>query len=126
MEPNTTKKKCVFVLEDNNELRELFTYLLEEEQFEVTACPTAKAFHELIAKEIPDMVILDVMLPDGNGLDICCELKEDPRTSDIPVMIMSAHAHISDMKKQCPAEEFISKPMDIYDFVSRVERHVQP
>ena len=64
------------------------------------------------------------MLPDGNGIDICCELKKDPKTIDIPIIIMSAHAELSDMKEKCDAEEFIAKPFDIQNFVDKVEKHI--
>lgn len=116
-------KKCVFVLEDNEDLRELFTYLLEEASFEVHTYPTAKAFSESLANILPDMIILDVRLPDGNGIDICGALKRNARTSNIPVMIISAHAHISDAKGEFGADEFVSKPFDIADFIDKVERH---
>jgi DNA-binding response OmpR family regulator len=117
-------KKCVFVLEDNDEIRELFTYLLEEESYEVHAYPTAASFRESLEHSLPDLLVLDVMLPDGNGLDICCELKEDPKTESIPIIIMSAHAEISDMKKKCEAEEFIAKPFDIQNFIDKVQKHI--
>jgi DNA-binding response OmpR family regulator len=117
-------KKCVFVLEDNDELRELFTYLLEEESYEVHAYATAAAFRQSLEQSLPDLLVLDVMLPDGNGLDICCELKEDPKTANIAIIIMSAHAEIEDMKKKCDAEEFITKPFDIQNFIDKVEKHL--
>jgi DNA-binding response OmpR family regulator len=119
-------KKCVFVLEDNEELRELFTYILEEEAYQVFSYPNAKSFWESFAQHgTPDMIVLDVMLPDGNGLDICCELKKDPATKGVPIMIMSAHAEITDMKTKCDAEEFIAKPFDIHNFVEKVDRHLK-
>ena len=118
-------KKCVFVLEDNDELRELFTYILEQESHEVQAFPTAAAFWERIGNFLPDLFLLDVMLPDGNGLDICCELKKDPKTAAIPVIVTSAHADLKQMNKKCAAEEFLAKPFDIYEFVDKVERHLQ-
>lgn len=117
-------KKCVFVLEDNEDLRELFTYLLEEESYEVHAYPTVAAFRKSLKCSLPHLLVLDVMLPDGNGLDICSELKADPITENIPIIIMSAHADISDMKEKCKPEEFIAKPFDIQNFIDKVEKHI--
>lgn len=117
-------KKCVFVLEDDDDLRELFTYILEQETYEVKAYPNAKSFWESLTHSSPDMIVLDVMLPDGNGLDICSELKNNPVTKAIPIMVMSAHADIRDMSSKCSAEEFITKPFDIQKFVDQVDRNL--
>ncbi|MFD0941065.1 response regulator transcription factor [Pedobacter boryungensis] len=114
-------KKCVFVLEDDQSLRELFTLLLEEEEFEVKAYPTARTFKESLDKETPDIIVMDVKLPDGDGMQICAEVKADPQTSNIPIIMMSAHRdfnHIHD----CPAEAFIAKPFDINYFIDKVQQ----
>ncbi|QDW25113.1 response regulator [Pedobacter sp. KBS0701] len=70
------------------------------------------------------MVILDIMLPDGNGIDLYCEIKSDYRTDDIPVMMMSTHPTMGDVRKKCQADDFISKPFDIDHFMGRVSHLV--
>lgn len=117
-------KKSVYILEDNDDIRELVSYLLTEENYDVKGYPTVDSFKKEMTSAHPDMIILDVMLTDGNGFDVCEDIKGNKRTQDIPILMMSAHAYITDVRKQCNAEEFISKPFDIDDFVSRIDRYV--
>lgn len=120
MKNNARIKKCVFLLEDNTDLRELFTYLLEEEQYDVKSYPSVAEFLAGISNEHPDIFVMDVMLPDGNGLDVCELLKKDYRTSAIPIIMMSAHKDLAELKSGCSADEFIEKPFDIHQFLSKV------
>ncbi|TCD00250.1 response regulator [Pedobacter frigidisoli] len=115
-------KKCVFVLEDNQDFRELFTLMLELEDYQVKSYPTAADFYESIQNEHLDVLLLDVMLPDGNGLDICQQLKADPKTSNIPIIMMSAHKELANLKVGCKAEDYIEKPFDIHQFLAKIER----
>lgn len=117
-------KKCVYILEDNDDIREMIAYLLTEENYEVHGYPTVKSFKNELSFTHPDMIILDVMLTDGNGLEVCDELKANNRTNDIPILMMSAHAFLKDVKSKCGAEDFISKPFDINDFVSRIDHYL--
>ncbi len=117
-------KKTVFVLEDNIDLIELFTILLEEESYQVSAFPSVSHFNKVIKDKIPDIFLLDIMLPDGNGADICEKLKNDPKTKHVPVILMSANTTIADIKNKCLADDFIAKPFDIEDFISKVNRYI--
>ncbi|MHA4895496.1 response regulator transcription factor [Pedobacter sp. PWIIR3] len=117
-------KKCIYVVEDNPYIRDVIEYLLTEDFYEVKACSNTKNFWREMGISLPDMIILDIMLPDGNGLDICNQLKQNARTYNIPVMMMSANNHISSVKAKCKAEDFINKPFDLNDFASRVEQHI--
>jgi DNA-binding response OmpR family regulator len=118
-------KKCIYILEDNDDIRELISFLLIEEDYEVMGYPTVKSFKQKMLSNQPDMIILDVMLPDGNGLVVCDELKSDQKTSSIPILIMSANSQAQEVKESCSAEDFISKPFDIDDLVKRVGRYLQ-
>jgi DNA-binding response OmpR family regulator len=119
-----TSKKCIYILEDNDDIRELLAYLLTEENYEVHGYPTIKSFRNKMLITRPDMVVLDVMLGDGNGMDVCDELKSNQQTIHIPVLMMSAHAYLGDIKQKCDAEDFISKPFDISDFVRKVDHYL--
>jgi len=117
-------KKCIYVVEDNPNIREIIEFLLIEELYEVKTCPNTNDFWLQMSKHLPDMVILDIMLPDGNGLDICNTLKRNIKTHDIPVMMMSANNHLNAVKAKCDAEDFINKPFDLNDFVNRVDKYL--
>ncbi|RYD80776.1 MAG: response regulator [Sphingobacteriales bacterium] len=116
-------KKCIYVVEDNPAIREIIEFLLTEELYEVKSCSTGESFWLQMQNRKPDMIILDIMLPDGNGIDICSALKHNAKTYSIPVMMMSANNHLSYVKSKCSAEDFINKPFDLNDFANRVERY---
>ena len=117
-------KKCIYVVEDNPAIREIIEFLLTEELYEVKSCSNSKSFWLQMQSRKPDMIILDIMLPDGNGIDICSELKHNIKTHLIPVMMMSANNHLNFVKSKCTAEDFINKPFDLNDFANRVESYV--
>ena len=117
-------KKCIYLLEDNDDIREMILFLLEEEEYEVFACPTVKSFNEKMRHGKPDMFVLDVMLTDGNGIQVCESLKSNQKTNHIPILMMSANAQQSNVKRSCSAEDFISKPFDIDDFVKRIDHYM--
>ena len=118
-------KKNICVLEDNDDIREIIEIILQQEEYEVMSYATIEAFWKRPKTENPDMFVLDVMLPDGNGLEVCNELKSSASTNKIPVLIMSAHSNITTMRQKCNAEDFISKPFDINDFVHRIDTFVR-
>lgn len=117
-------EKCIYVVEDNANIRDIIEFLLVEEQYQVKAYPNVTSFWREMEEHIPDLIVLDVMLPDGNGIDICKKLKGNAKTHDIPVMIMSAHNYLSKVKGKCAAEDYINKPFDLNDFVHRVNHYV--
>jgi len=117
-------KKCIYVVEDNPAIRDVIEFLLTEELYEVTACKNTQDFWKEMTSHLPDMVVLDIMLPDGNGIDICTQLKGSVKTHDIPVMMMSANNHLNAVKAKCSAEDFINKPFDLNDFAGRIEKYV--
>lgn len=119
-------KKNVYVVEDNDDIREMIEYLLSAADYNVSGYATASAFKEKLKGTHPDVIVLDVMLPDGNGLEICSQLKSNQLTREIPVLLMSAHAHIDQVNDFCQADEFISKPFDIDDFVRRINKYAKP
>lgn len=114
-------EKCIYVVEDNANIREIIELLLIEEQYQVKAYQNVSSFWNQMDRHKPDLIVLDVMLPDGNGLEICAKLKSNEKTQDIPVMMMSANNYLGKVKTHCAAEDFINKPFDLNDFVNRVE-----
>jgi DNA-binding response OmpR family regulator len=113
--------KEIFIVEDDDGIRELIEFLLVSEQYSVKTFPTARAFHKAIPGEVPDLFLLDIMLPDGNGVDLCRELKKDEKTMKIPVVLMSAHADISRTEG---ADDFIAKPFDVDELLKRIQKQL--
>ena len=115
-------KKNVYVVEDNDDIRELVEYLLESEAYNVSGFATVTDFKKQMAISHPDLIVLDVMLPDGNGLDVCNLLKVKEDTKMIPIILMSANTNVAYISKESKADAFISKPFDIDDLVNRVAK----
>ena len=111
--------KLIHLLEDNLDIREILNLLLNE-NFDILSFPDVASFLEGLSKKNPDLFILDVMLPDGNGIEVCSKLRADPKTSKIPIVMMSANYTSTQMSKLCKADDFISKPFDITEFSDRV------
>lgn len=118
---DTTDKKCVYVLEDNANIADIIEFLLVEELYEVRVCKNANTFWKEMQQHTPDMIVLDVILPDANGLDICTKLKQNIKTHRIPVLMMSGNNHLNKVKSKCDADSYINKPFDLNDFMQRVD-----
>ncbi|ETZ22404.1 response regulator [Pedobacter sp. V48] len=75
----------------------------------------------LANKELRDLFLLDVMLPDGNGIDLCHQIRRDSRSSVLPVLIMSSQRS-EDAARTCEAESFIAKPFDLFNRWAKLNR----
>lgn len=111
----------IFLLEDDQGIREVLEMLLTSEHYIVQSFVNIAEFKNRDTSIIPDLYLFDVMLPDGSGLDLCSEIKKEDGNEEIPVIIMSAHASISDLKGLCEPENFISKPFDINKLLEKVK-----
>ncbi|MCX2477842.1 response regulator [Pedobacter sp. MC2016-15] len=117
--------KRIHIVEDDEDIRYIVCYILTEMGYEVTLADSISDFRRQQAEDFkPDLLLLDVMLPDGNGLDLCHELKKSPATQEVPVIIMSAHATEDQSIKRSGAEEFISKPFNLDDLTDLISKHL--
>lgn len=117
--------KTIFIVEDETGIRDALQLLLSFENYDVRSFATAEAFNNRDHSVIPDIFIMDVKLPDGLGTDLCNQIKEDPATAQIPVMIISAHAKAANVVNSCKADIFIPKPFDIDDVILKIENLVK-
>ena len=113
--------KTIFLVEDDHSLRDLIFFLLTDKNYKVEAFPNATSFEEGLENSTPDLILMDIMLPDGNGVDLCKDLKNSQDKNDIPVLLMSAHADPS-IADDSGAIAFIRKPFDIEELYDRIEK----
>jgi len=113
-------KKLITVLEDDKDIREICAYLFADEGYSVQEFADIASFTR--ASTSPSLFLLDIQLPDGNGLDVCKNLKNNPIYSKIPIIMMSAHLKMNAMMENCRADDFIEKPFDIDLLLKRVAR----
>ncbi len=111
----------IYIVEDNESIREILEIVLSSENYEVKSFGTVGEFTGRDFTVIPDLYLFDVMLPDGSGIDLCQEIKNDQNNIGIPVIIMSAHAHLTQMKDLCQPDDFIIKPFDIDNVLKRIQ-----
>lgn len=116
--------KKISILEDDQGIREIVELIFSQEDYEVTGFANVNDFMSRKCNTVPDLFLLDVMLPDGNGLNVCDMLKSEKATSNVPVLMMSAHADLITMKNQCKADGFISKPFDIDHLINMVKETI--
>lgn len=114
--------KRVHVLEDDDDIRYIIEVLLKDEGYELQLSSTFAELKKKLKDSVPDLFILDVMLPDGDGSDICTDLKTDHFTKHIPIIVMSANDTNKDKSIAAGADDYISKPFDIDYIVKRINK----
>lgn len=114
-------KKRILVVEDDMDILEIIEIVLNEDNYEISTSTTGKDVVELIHKNDPDLILMDIRLGELDGRQICRELKKGIHCVNTPIVLMSAHAVSTDIKKEACAADFIAKPFDIDDLLLRVK-----
>ena len=111
----------VYVVEDDENMSDLECYTLTNNGYEVKPLYTAKEFEQELKKRIPDMIILDIMLPDENGIRMLVKLRQAESTRDIPVMMVTARSSEVEKVKclDAGADDYVTKPFGVLEFNSR-------
>ena len=111
----------VYLVEDDTNIREMETYALKSAGFSVVAFADSEAFFETLAERLPDLVLLDIMLPGKDGLDVLKKLREGHSTQAIPIMMVTAKTSETDRVKglDSGADDYLVKPFGIMELVSR-------
>jgi len=117
------KKGTILVIDDEKDLIELVRYNLEKEGFDVIAATDGQSGLEVIRKHRPDLVVLDLMMPGLDGLQVCQRLRADPRSGRIPVIMLTAKATEADriVGLELGADDYITKPFSPREVVARVK-----
>ncbi|MFA5859868.1 MAG: response regulator [Elusimicrobiota bacterium] len=117
-------KKVVLVVDDDPELAELVRSGLETIDCEVVTAHTGRTAQGILEKTTPDLAVLDVMLPDIDGITLCQEIKHDPKKKDVPVIMMTA---LSDRTTYHDAllfgaTDYIVKPFEMKELLEKVNK----
>ena len=117
------KSEKVIVIEDEADILEVIQYNLEREGYRVLTARDGKEGLRLIKKEMPDIVLLDLMLPSLDGIEVCRKLKEDPITHSIPIIMVTAKGEESDivLGLGIGADDYVSKPFSPKELMGRVK-----
>jgi two-component system, OmpR family, alkaline phosphatase synthesis response regulator PhoP len=117
-------KAKILVVDDEEDIRELVELNLSHEGFKVLLCETGEQALEKAGSELPDLIILDLMLPGIDGLEVCKKLKSNMKTENIPVVMLTAKGEETDVVSglEVGADDYITKPFSGKVLVARVRR----
>ena len=123
-----TKKKqkttpVVLVVDDNQQNRELLQAYLEDVDCRAIPAVDGPEALEILAKDPPDLILLDVMMPKMSGFEVCKRIKNDPKTSEIPVIMVTALNEFGDIERGIDSgtDDFLSKPVNKLELLTRVK-----
>ena len=114
---------CIYVVEDDKNIREIETFALTNTGYDVEGFECAKDFYLKLDNKLPDLVLLDVMLPDEDGLSIVSKLRARPDTKKLPVIMVTAKTTEIDKVKglDMGADDYLAKPFGVMELISRVK-----
>jgi len=115
--------KKIVVIEDDADLYSLLKYNLEKEGLAVSGLQTGKGALELCRQTKPDLILLDIMLPDADGLDICKSVRRDPDLMAVPVIFLTARASETDriVGLELGANDYVVKPFFVRELIARIK-----
>jgi CheY-like chemotaxis protein len=120
----TSTSKTVLIIEDEEDAAELFAEMMRVSGFRVLKTSNSAPALAMITAEKPDVIILDLMMPEISGLDILRQMRRDPDLANIPVVVVSAKSMPADIKNgmEAGASTYLTKPVGFLDLKEAVER----
>lgn len=119
-----TEQKKVFIFDDNTDILELCTFILEDAGYEIKTSSTSNNIIDQVSAYIPDIIFMDNWLPDVGGIEATRELKAHATLKNIPVIYFSANNDVMLLADQAGADGYLSKPFDIQDLENIILKHL--
>lgn len=116
--------KRILAVDDNKDILEILRYVLEESGYEVDTLSDGHHLFEKIHEHTPDLILLDVMLGDMDGRELCNDVKTQIDTHGIPVIMISATHNMDNISNSCVPDAFLAKPFDINALLSTVKHEL--
>lgn len=115
--------KTVYCVEDDTSIRELVVYALKTSGFQAFGFEAAIPFYQALKQQLPDLVLLDIMLPEEDGLSVLKRLREDHQTTQIPIILLTAKSTEYDkvLGLDSGADDYVTKPFGVMELISRVK-----
>jgi two-component system phosphate regulon response regulator PhoB len=115
--------ETILIVEDDADIRELIRYNMEREGYKVALCSSAEQAKTWLAKKIPDLILLDLMLPGTDGFSFCRELRKSERTLQVPVIMVTARVEDADIVAglEVGADDYVTKPFSARVLAARVK-----
>lgn len=118
--------KKILLVDDETDMIEIVSFRLKKAGYAVAVAETGTQALEKVRTELPDLILLDINLPDITGCEVCGRLKSDAVTKKIPVIFISASAeNIKTIAEKCGADGFIIKPFEPQELYLKIEEHLK-
>lgn len=113
----------IYIVEDDTNIREIESFALKNSGYQIQDFGNAKEFYRAVKEKKPDLVLLDIMLPDEDGMEILQKLRKNPETKRLPIIMVTAKATELDRVKglDLGADDYIIKPFGVMELISRVK-----
>jgi two-component system alkaline phosphatase synthesis response regulator PhoP len=117
------KKPTILVVDDNQQNLELLQAYLEDVDCTTISARDGVEALEIVNKNSPDLILLDVMMPKMSGFEVCKRIKKDPKTSDTPVIMVTALSEFGDIERAIDSgtDDFLSKPVNKLELLTRIK-----
>lgn len=115
--------KTILIIEDDDHIIELLKFNVENNGYQVSVAMDGQTGLNKAVNELPDLILLDLMLPGIDGIEICNKLKHKDRTKDIPIIMLTAKGHETDkiLGLEIGADDYITKPFSVRELMTRVK-----
>ena len=119
---SASKERRILVVDDEPDVTELLEYKLEQEDYTVEVLNDPLSFVAKVREFEPDLMILDIMMPELNGLQLCRIARSDPAMKSIPIIFLTAKGEVEDRVKglETGADDYISKPFNTRELLLRI------
>ena len=116
-------KQIIYCVEDDINIRELIEYTLQQSGFDFCGFENSADFFKKLSEKKPDLILLDIMLPDKDGISILKELRISPLSKQLPIIMLTAKSGQLDKIKglDSGADDYITKPFDVLELISRIK-----
>lgn len=123
----TQRKPLILIIDDNQENLKVIGNMLKEHNYSIAVATGGEEAFELLWKNLPDLMLLDIMMPGMDGYEVCKKLKTEKRTKDIPVIFLSAKGETDDIVKgfEAGGVDYVSKPFNSRELLARIKTHIE-
>ena len=116
--------KQIMIVDDDRDILEFLHLMLAFEGYDVLVSTTAEEIQQLRPSDLPDLLLLDVILSEEDGRVICQRLKTNEQTKDIPIIMLSAQVTERQVRHVCPADDFLAKPFEMDTLLDKVKKQL--
>lgn len=116
--------KTILICDDDKSILEVMQIIFEEKGYNVVIISKSRNIYSEVEKKLPDIILIDLWMPDLDGEEIVRQLKNQKSTKNIPIIVISASNATSQIAKRAGADDYLTKPFDITTLEKKVESHL--